>query len=196
MMTHDPFQNYQTQNYLNPNYLTTGAYPGATTPFGLPYTPFQSAFNALAQAGQPLTPPGIGPYGYYPQHPQGQGMIAGQLGPLQLLALNQLAALQNPYLQHPMAQNPWQNPLVAASLQNPLLNPMLAHQGWPQQQQQQPFTYPLAPQTLIGAGGIGQPFGQGFGQSFGQGFGQINPLAQLALRQAAGYGISPLAGSF
>lgn len=194
MMTHDPFQNYQTQNYQTP-----GAYPGAVTPFGLPYTAFQSpfnpAFNPMAQAGQPLTPPGIGGYGYYPQQPQGQGMIGGQHGPLQqLLALNQLAALQNPLFQ----QNPYfqQNPFSQQPLaQNPWQNPMLAHQGWPQQQQQ-PFAYPLAPQTLIGSGGIGQPFGQAYGQGFGQGFGQINPLAQLALRQAAGYGISPLAGSF
>jgi hypothetical protein len=37
---------------------------------------------------------------------------------------------------------------------------------------------------MIGAGGIGQPFAQ------------MNPLAQLALRQATAYGINPLTGCF
>ncbi len=188
MMTHDPFQNYQTQ----------GAYSGGATPFGLPYTAFQPPFNP-AITGQPQANPGFGGYGIYPHPYQGVG-IAGQLGLLQqLLALNPLAAtgLQNPALapnlQHPLAQVPWQNP-------------MLAYQGWPQQQpqagyqqqqpqfqgwpQQQPqFGYPLAPQSLIGAGGIGQTFGQ------------IHPqvaqlLAQVGLRPATSYGMSPLAGCF
>lgn len=185
MITHDPFQNYQT----------LGAYPGGATPYGFPYTAFQSPFNPMAATGQPVHNPGIGGYGFYPQ--QQQGGIPIQQNPLQqLLALNPLAGLQNPMLQNPLAQNPfaqnlWQNPLLAASLQNPLLNPALAYHGWPQQQQQQfpyaqqqQFPYPLAPQTMIGGAGIGQPFTQ------------INPLAQLALRQAAGYGISPLTGSF
>jgi hypothetical protein len=182
MMTHDPFQNYQP----------TGAYPGGATPFGSPYTAFQSPFNPMAQTGQPFANSGFGGNGTYPQQPHGGG-IPGQQGLLQqLLALNALAASQqnlpqNPLLQHPLAQGLWQNPLLAAGLQNPLLNPMLAYQGWPQQQQ--PFNYPPAPQSLIGAGGVGQPFG-------GQPFGQINPLAQLALRQAAGYGMSPFAGYF
>jgi hypothetical protein len=181
MMTHDPFQNYQT----------TGAYPGGGTPFGQPYGPFQSPFNPMAQTGQQPGNPGIGGNGIYPQQLQGGG-TPGQQGLLQqLLALNSLAASQqNPLLQHPLAQSLWQNPLLAASLQNPLLNPMLAYHGWPQQQQQgwpqqqQQFNYPPAPQSLIGAGGIGQPFGQ------------FNPLAHLALRQATGYGISPFAGYF
>jgi len=173
MMTHDPFQNYQT----------TGAYPGGSTPFGLPYSLFQSPFNPIPQTGQQFGNPGFAGNGIYPQQLQGGG-IPGQQGLFQqLLALNSLAATQqNPLLQHPFSQSLWQNPLLAASLQNPLLNPMLAYHGWPQQQQQ--FNYPPAPQSLIGAGGIGQPFGQ------------INPLAQMALRQASGYGISPFAGYF
>jgi hypothetical protein len=187
MITHDPFQNYQTQNYQN--YQTPGAYAGGVTQFGLPVTAFQPFFNPMAVAGQPLANPGVGGNGIFPQPFQGVVGIAGQQGPfqqgpLQHLALNPLAAaaLQNPWLQHPLAQGPWQNPMLAASLQNPLLNPMLAYYGWPQQQPQ--FNYPLAPQSLIGAGGIGQPFGQ------------IHPLAQAALRPATGYGISPFAGGF
>jgi hypothetical protein len=166
MMTHDPFQNYQA----------FGAYPG------LPYTAFQPFFNPSASAGQPLSNPGIGGYGIYPQ-PAGQQAF-GQ----QLQALNPLAAglqnplLQNPLLQHSLAQGPWQNPLLAATLQNQLLNPMIGYHTWPQQQQQ--FTYPLAPQSLIGAGGLGLPFGQ------------IHPLAHAALRQAAGYGYPTIPGYF
>lgn len=155
-MNHDPFQTYQT----------LGAYPGVT-PFGLPYTAFQPN-------------PAFGGYGINPQQSLNP-LTAGLQNPLQ----NPL--LQNPLLQHQLAQLAWQNQLLAASLQNPLL----ANHGWPQQQQQfgypqqqQQFPYPLAPQSPIGAGGIGQPFGQ------------IHPLAQLALRQAAGYGISPYAGGF
>jgi len=212
MMTHDPFQNFQT----------IGAYSGGATPFGLPYpTPFQS-FNPAAFAGQTQGHPGIGGLGAYPNPFQGVG-FAPQFSPWQqpqgfnpLSAGNPFAAgLQNPLaaiLQNPLlaaglqqhaAQIPWQNPLTA-TLQNPLLNAMQAYHGWPQQQAT-PFGYPLAPQTLMGAGGIGQGFGQSpygqspFGQSpFGQGnpLGQINPLAQAALRSSAGYGISPLAGCF
>jgi hypothetical protein len=219
MMTHDPFQN---------NYQTQGAYPGVTTPFGLPLTAFQPSFNPMAVAGQPH--PGLGGPGIYPQQLQGAG-IAGQQGPLQqpfafnpFAAVPQNPALQNPLLQHPLAQVPWQNQQFAAGSQYPLQNPVPAYYGWPQPQQQfgngggigqpsaygwpqpqqqfgngggigqpsaygwpqpqQQFGYPLAPQSLIGAGGVGSPFGQ------------IHPLAQLALRQAAGYGISPLAGCF
>jgi hypothetical protein len=191
MMTHDPFQNYQT----------IGAYSGGATPFGLPYTAFHPYLNPLAVGGQPFANPGIGGgYGIYPQPLQGLG-ITGQQGPFQqllgvnplvaalqqvpfqqLLGVNPLAALQNPWLQHALTQSVWQNPVLTASLQNPLLNPILAHQAWLQQQPQ--FNYPLAPQSLIGAGGIGQPFGQ------------IHPLAQLGLRPTTGYGISPLAGCF
>jgi hypothetical protein len=182
MMTHDPFQNYQA---FSP-------YSGLPQPFVNPV------------AGQ-LSNPGIGGYGIYPQPVQGAGLqgagIAGQQGYGQPVpALNPLTAalqnpllqnpllqnpllqnpllqnplLQNPLLQHPLAQGPWQNPLLTASLQNQLLNPMIANYGWPQQQQQ--FTYPLAPQSLIGGGGVGLPFGQ------------IHPLTHAALRQAAGYG--------
>jgi hypothetical protein len=193
MMTHDPFQNYQT----------LGAYPGGATPFGLPYSAFQSPFNPAAIAGQPVQNPGAGGYGFYPQQTHGVGN-PGQQGILQqLLALNPLAGPQNPYLQHPLAQSLWQNPFLAASLQSPLLNPALAYQGWPQPQQQfhypqaqgwpqqQQFSYPPAPQTMIGSGGFGQ-------QPFTQinPLAQFNPLAQLALRQATGYGISPLTGCF
>jgi hypothetical protein len=203
MMTHDPFQNYQTQ----------GAYSGGATPFGLPYTAFQPSFNPAAMAGQPQTNPGMGGYGAIPHPLQGVG-IAGQLGLLQqILALNPLAAagLQNPLLaaglQHPLTQGQWQNPLLAyqgwpqqqSGYQQqqpqfqtwPQQQPQSGYQqqqpqfqGWPQQPQQQ-FGYPLAPQSLIGAGGIGQ----------------IHPLlaqalAQAGLRPATGYGMSPLAGSF
>jgi hypothetical protein len=155
MMTHDPFQNFQTP----------GGYFGAPAPFGLPYTAYQPPFNPMGVA---------------------------QLGPLQqLLALNSLAAgLQSPFLQHPQAQGPWQNPQLGyqgwPQQQQPYGYPQQQQQtyGYPQAQQQNLTGYPLAPQSLIGAGGIGQPFGQ------------IHPLAQLALRQAAGYGISPLAGGF
>ena len=136
---------------------------------------------------QPLSNPGIGGYGIYPQPFQGAGSQSAGIGqqgfgqPLQ--ALNPLAAgLQNPLLQHPLAQGPWQNPLLAATLQNQLLNPMIGCHTWPQQQQQ--FTYPLAPQSLIGAGGPGLPFGQ------------IHPLAHAALRQAAGYGYPAMPGYF
>jgi len=85
-------------------------------------------------------------------------------------------------LQHPFAQSPWQNPLLAATPQNQFSNPIPGYHGWPQQQT--PFTYPLAPQSLIGTGGIGQQFGQ------------LHPLAQAALRQASAYGYSPVAGCF
>jgi hypothetical protein len=170
-------------------------------------TAFQPSFNPMAVAGQPN--PGLGGPGIYPQQLQGAG-IAGQQGPLQqpfafnpFAAVPQNPALQNPLLQHPLAQVPWQNQQFGAGSQYPLQNPMQAYHGWPQPQQQfgngggigqpsaygwpqpqQQFGYPLAPQSLIGAGGVGSPFGQ------------IHPLAQLALRQAAGYGISPLAGCF
>jgi len=178
MMTHDPFQNYQA----------FGAYPG------LPYTAFQPFVNPSLNTGQPLSNPGIGGYGNYPQPSGLQGAgIAGQQGFGQLPALYPLAAglqnpllqnplLQNPLQQYPVAQGPWQNPLLTATLQNQLLNPMLAYHTWPHQQQQ--LTYPLAPQSLIGMGGIGQPFGQ------------IHPLAHAALRQAAGYGYPAIPGYF
>jgi hypothetical protein len=160
--------------------------------------------------------PGIGSYGGYTQPfqgagPQGAG-IPGQQGygqpfqqpfqaqnPLLQIALQQNPWLQNallqnqilqyqlsqnPLLQHPSAQSPWQNPQLPVGPQNQLQNPMLAYHGWPQQQQQ--FGYPLAPQSLIGAGGIGQQFGQQFG----------HPLAQAALRQGAPYGYPPVVGYF
>jgi len=216
MMTHDPFQNYQT----------TGAYSGGATQFGQAGAGFQP-FNPLAFAGQQLQNPGIGGYGI-PQPYQGAGFAGqGQQNPLQQLAAvnpfaaavlqNQLlqqallqnaftqnpggqqgiwqnplqqAGLQNPFLQHQQAQqNPWQqNPFLQyqqaqGPWQNPQFNPLLALYGWQQQQPQLP--YPLAPQSLIGAGGIGQQFSQ------------IHPLAQLAQqRQAGGYGASPFAGYF
>ncbi len=200
MFTHDPFQAYQT----------LGAFGGAT-PYGLPY----AGIHPLAFAMQPLTNPGIGGFSQYPQqmlgypqqgypqqgypqqaqgYPQLQG--AAQQGPWQQLqGWNPLAAgLQNPIQQHHLGHPGLQNPLLTAQLNpqfnaqvnpqlnpqfNPQLNPMLAYQAW--QQQQTPFPYPLAPQSFIGGPGIGQPYGQ------------INPLAQLALRQS-GLGLSPFAG--
>ncbi|SPE41466.1 hypothetical protein SBA3_430051 [Candidatus Sulfopaludibacter sp. SbA3] len=142
------------QMYQNP-----GAYSTGVTPFGLPYT-----------AVQPFVNPAIGGYGIHPQHLHGLGFAGlGQ-------------AWQNPLLQQQLLQQQLLQQLQQQQLQQPLLNPMAALQGWPQTQS--PFGYPLAPQSLIGATGIGQPTGQ------------IHPLAQLALRQAAGYGISPLAGCF
>jgi hypothetical protein len=83
-------------------------------------------------------------------------------------------------LQHQLAQGPWQNPLLAATLQNQLLNPMIGYHTWPQQQQQ--FTYPLAPQSLIGAGGLGLPFGQ------------IHRWLTPRCAQAAGYGYPAMPG--
>ena len=177
MMTHDPFQNYQA----------LGAYTG------VPYPAIQPFVNPLANAVQPPSNPGIGVYGIYPQPFQGVGLqgggIVGQQGfgqPFQ--TLNPLVAglqnplLQNPLLQHQLAQGPWQNPLLALTLQNQLPNPMIGYHTWPQQQQQ--FTYPLAPQSLIGASGLGLPFGQ------------IHPLAHAALRQATGYGYPAVPGYF
>jgi len=189
MMTHDPFQNYQTP----------GAYQGVATPFGLPYTAFQPSFNPMGITSQSQLNPGISGYGIYPNPMQNAG-IAAQLGPLQqLLALNSLlAGLQNPFQQHQQTQIPWQNPQLGyhtwpqqqfgypqISQQNP--QQQFGHPQFPQQNlgMGQQYGYPLAPQSLIGAGGMGQ-----------QTFGQIYPLAQLALRQAAGYGASPLAGCF
>jgi hypothetical protein len=158
MMTHDPFQNYQ-----------------AFSPYsGLPYPAFQPFVNPIAAQ---LSNPGIGGYGIYPQPVQGAGLLgagfAGQQAYGQPVpALNPL--VQHPLVQHALLQGSWHNPLLAANLQNQLLNPIPANYGWPQQQQQ-PFPYPLAPQSLIGGGAIGLPFGQ------------ISPLAHPALRQA-GYG--------
>ena len=176
MMTHDPFQNYQA----------FGAYPG------LPYTAFQPFVNPSAAVGQPLSNPGIGGYGIYPQPFQGAGSQSAGIGQQgfgqQFQALNPL--LQNPLLQHPLAQGPWQNPLLAATLQNQLLNPMIGYHTWPQQQQQ--LTYPLAPQSLIGAGGSGLPFGQIHPQIQSQ----IQSMIHAALRQAAGYGYPTAPGYF
>jgi hypothetical protein len=191
MMTHDPYQNFQA----------SGAYFGGPAPYGLPYAAYPPSFNPMGFAGQPQANPGIGGYGIYPNPLLGG--TAGQIGPLhQLLALNSLTAglqhplLQHPLLQHVLAQSSWQN-------QQP------GNYGWPQQPQQQ-YGYPqAAQQSLPGPVGIGQPFG--FGQQLGyplapqtligaggigQAFGQVHPLAQLALRQAAGYGNSPWAGGF
>jgi len=164
MFTHDPLQAYQNL-YQNP-YQSMGAFGGGATlgatAYGLPYPGIHPLALALQQ--QPFAYQGIGGSGLHPQQFQGypQQAFQQQQNPWQQYAgLNPLAlALQNP-LQHSIGH---------AGLQNPLLNPLLAYQTW-QQQQQTPFGYPLAPQSFIG-GGIGQPYGQ------------INPLAQLALRQA------------
>jgi hypothetical protein len=115
----------------------------------------------------------IGGYGINPQQLQGAGMFGQPFG----------GGLANPLLQHPLAQLALQNPLLAAGVQNPMLNPMLAQQGWPQQQ----IGYPLAPQSLIGQGG---QYGGG------QAFGQIHPLAQLALRSLGAPSPSPWGGGF
>ena len=205
MFTHDPFQAYQT----------LGAFGGGVTPYGLPY----AGIHPSAFAMQPLANPGIGGYGHYPQQLQGfpqqqsqgypqqlQGFpqqqsqgypqqlqgVAGQQGPWhQFQGWNPLAAaLQNPIQHHQLSHIALQNPMLTAGLQNPLLNPILAYQAW--QQQQTPFTYPLAPQSFLGGPGMGQPYGQPL-PGIGQPYGQINPLAQLALRQS-GLGLSPFAG--
>ena len=165
MMNHDPFQSYQQ-----------GAYPVGTSPYGLPYTALQQFIN----------PGAFGGYGMNPQHQQG-GFGIGQNPFLQNpLPQNQNPLLQNPILQNPLVQQALlQQQLQQLAWQNQLLNPALTSHAWPQQQQQ--FGgYPLAPQGLIGGGGIGQ---------FG-GIGQLHPLAQLALRQAGGYGASPYGGGF
>ena len=157
MMNHDPFQSYQT-----------GAYPIGTSPYGLPYTALQQFMN----------PGAFGGYGMSPQYQQGG------------FGIGQNPFLQNPLLQNPVLQNPLvqqallQNQLQQLAWQNQLFNPALAAHPWPQQQQQ--FGYPLAPQGLIGGGGIGQIGG----------IGQLHPLAHLALRQAGGYGMTPYGGSF
>jgi hypothetical protein len=184
MMTHDPFQNYQA----------FGAYPG------LPYTAFQPFVNPAAYAGQPLSNPGIGGYGSYPQ-PVGQQafgqplqtlnpLAAGLQNPLLQNPLLQNPLLQNPLLQHQLAQGPWQNPLLAANLQNQQLNPMIPYHTWPQQQQQ--FTYPLAPQSLIGAGGNSLSFGQIQPQIHPQ----IHAMIHAALRQATGFGYPSVPGYY
>ena len=169
---HDPLQAYQALGACS---LGAGGY-------GLPY--------AAAQT------PGF--YGGIPQIP-GIHPFAGIQSPMQQ------SPFQNPLLQNPLLaqlQNPlaqWQHPLLA-QLQNPLLaqlqHPLLAQLQNPLaqlqhpllhafQQQQQPYGYPLQPQTLTGGGQ----------QGIGQGFGQIHPLAlQLALRQMSTPGISPWAG--
>jgi hypothetical protein len=63
---------------------------------------------------------------------------------------------------------------------------MIGYHTWPQQQQQ--FTYPLAPQSLIGASGNSLPFGQIHPQ--------IHPMLQAALRQAGGYGYPTVPGYY
>lgn len=198
MFTHDPFQAYQT----------LGAFGGGANPYALQYP----GINPLALTTQPFANPAIGAFGHYPQqmHPQQgqgygqlqgypqqaqgygqqgypqQGQGYGQQGyPQQLNPFQQLQGW-NPMaagLQNPIQQQQFGNP----ALQNPLLNPILAYQAW--QQQQTPFNYPLAPQSLIGGAGIGQPYGQvnPLAQL------ALNPLAQLALRQG-GLGLSPFAG--
>jgi hypothetical protein len=179
MFTHDPFQAYQT----------LAAFGGGATPYGLPY----QGIHPMAFATQPYANPGIAGFGPYAQHLQ--GLPQQGLGyPQHLQAYGQqlqgwnpfVAGLQNPIQHHQLGHQFLQNPLLAASLQNPLqnpllqnpmINPLLAYQGW--QQQQTPFGYPLAPQSLIGGPSIGQPYPQ------------INPMAQFALRQG-GFGPSPL----
>jgi hypothetical protein len=132
------------------------------------------------------TSAGASPFGLpHTVHPLAQGLLQNpwlqsQLIQSQLIQNPLLAALHSPLLQNPVLQNP----LLTAGLQNP-------YQTIPQQ----PFGYPLAPQTLIGASnpyGIGQPFtGQPFAGS--QTFGQIHPLVaqQIALRSLATAGMSP-----
>jgi hypothetical protein len=141
------------------NYQLLGAYFGGATPFGLPYAGVQNpAFHPGAFTGHPLA-----------AHPLAQGPFQNPL-------------LQNPLLQNPLLQNPllsaWQNPLIGGGLQNPYQTiPQAAFGG-----------YPLAPQTMIGAG---NPYGGGQ-VGFGQ---QIHPLVaqQIALRSLATAGISPWA---
>jgi hypothetical protein len=214
MFTHDPFQAYQTlaafggatpygvpyagihpsafamQPLPNPGIAGLGHYPQQGQGYPQQGQGYPQQALGYPQQGQGFPQQGQGypqqALGYpqqgqgYPQQPgypqQLQG-IAGQQGPWQQFqGWNPLTAgLQNPIQQHQQ--------LGHLGLQNPLLNPMLAYQVW--QQQQTPFGYPLAPQSLIGGAGIGQPYGQPYGQ--------VNPLAQFALRQS-GLGLSPFAG--
>jgi len=178
MMNHDPFQTYQTPGA----YQTPGVYSAGVSPFGLPYGAPQPFINPAAFAG-------------YGINPHLQGGFGGGQNPLLQNPLLQNQQLQNPLLQNQLLQNPiLQNPLVQQALlqnqlqqlawQNQLLSQAQGNQGWPQQQQQFGGYPQQGPQSMIGVGGIGQPFGQ------------IHPLAQLALRQATGFGISPYGGSF
>ena len=176
MHTHDPFQSYQMLGQYSPSQL----------PFGQPLAGLYPTLNPIAGAYQTPNPifglsnPAIGGgYGNY-MNPlqQGLGAQGGYPGPQ--AGLNPLLGLHNPFIQSPIAQLAWQNPWLAASLQNQFNSPFAQLGGG---QQQSPFHYPLAPQTMTG-GGIGQPYGQ------------LNPFAQTALRQQTGYGFSPLGGCF
>src|SRR4029077_18227954 len=145
------------------------AFSGGASPYGLP---FQTAQTPGFSPGIPQIP-GLNPYSTGMQNPILQNPLLQNALLQHALLQNQL--LQNPLLQHPMAQGQWQNPLLAAGLQNPQPQRIPQQQvGYPPQQgypqvqgyaqqqgypQQQQFSYPLAPQTLIG----------------GQGFPQIHP---------------------
>jgi len=170
MFSHDPFQAYQNVGAIGANPYG-GQYPGIH--------PLALAMQAYGV--QPFGNPGIGGYGHLQGYQQQTNPWQQQTNPWQQqLGLNPMQHQQQGF--NPLQQqgfNPLQQQLGYPGLQNPLLNPLLAYQAW--QQQLAPFQYPLQPQTFIGAGGIGQPYGQ------------LNPLAQLALRQAA-LGVSPFAG--
>jgi hypothetical protein len=167
-----------------------GAYPGVTSPYGLPQTLQTSGIHPAAVhplaalAGlSPLFQGGFSPFGQqgYP------GIGYGGLNPQQ-----QFGQTQNPFLQHTLPgigmQNPWataglQNPLIHSVLQNPLLqNPLLQSpvtnpiqaqihaQLIAQQVAQQLAAQQLAAQHLAQQLGF-QPYGmhpQGLASPFGQ----------------------------
>lgn len=151
----------------NPQWQGAGSFQGQQNPFGgQQQNPFggqqQNPFAALQQ--NPFAALQQNPYGGQQQNPFG-----GQQNPFGGLQQNPFAALQ-------------QNPLLAATLQNPMLHPLVAQTlgqhlqpgfggGTPYGQ----TGYPLAPQSWIGQGGIGQ----------------ILPLYQQLLAQRGVTGINP-----
>ena len=168
-MTHDPFQTYAMlgaysgvptlQPFTQQNY---GQFPGAYNPFAIQQQ-LQHLSAILAAQTNPQW--------------QGLGAFPGQHNPFGGMQQTPFAGLQ---------QNPFtalqQNPLIAATLQNPLLNPLVAQifgqhlqpgniGGTPYGQS----GYPLAPQSWIGQGGLGQ----------------IQPLYQQLLAQRGLTGGSP-----
>jgi len=221
MMTQDPFQNFQTIGAYSGGVTPYGV---PYTPFQQSFNPMALSGQQWANpgiGGYGAHQQHLQGAGFVPTQQSSLRQSPLQQNPLQQLqALNPLIAslqqtlAQNPLLaqhilaqslsqnpfaqtvpQNPYAQTIGQNPYLNAGMQipfaqavsqNPFLspvaqNPFVAQNPWAQHQQQQ-FGYPLAPQSLIG--GIGQPGNQ------------FNPLAQLALRQATGYGVSPVACAF
>jgi hypothetical protein len=171
------------QQFLNPTAGGYGMVPLSVIPqwqggFGPQPTPFQNPaiFYSLLQGHNP----------YIAALQQNPLLAAGIQNPSFAASMqNPLIAGQYPLLQHHLTQAHLQNPILAAGLQNPLQNPMINPlQSFFAAQQQPQFGYPLAPQSLLGAAGIGQSFGQ------------FHPLAQGAFRPGVGFGASPFAGCF